>query len=294
MLRIFISYSRENRPIVESLVNDLNGLGHNVWIDEKLKGGQGWWNEILSQIRKCDLFVFSLSKEIEKSHACGLELKYAEDLGKRILPILIGDNVSIDRFPKSISQTQYVDYRKNDKDATIKLINALQNLSPAPSLPDSLPIPPEVPISYIYELKNKILESASLSFSEQAELVTKLKHRIKDAKESNEQADIRYLLLELKKRDDLYAKVGSDIDDVLHKLPVQGIDKSTISPPPTATKPPPSTQGNRPAAAPLGTQATPRSNKGRNILVLVVAAIIVFVCFCIFLSILPCFGPYGC
>src|SRR5580704_16598418 len=51
MARIFISYSRESQGIVEELVQDLNDDGHENWFDQRLTGGQEWWDKILSEIR---------------------------------------------------------------------------------------------------------------------------------------------------------------------------------------------------------------------------------------------------
>ena len=61
MSRIFISYSSKNRALVEALANDLETLGHEIWFDKELSGGQSWWDQILQGIRACDLFVFALT-----------------------------------------------------------------------------------------------------------------------------------------------------------------------------------------------------------------------------------------
>jgi hypothetical protein len=289
MLRIFISYSRDNQTIVESLANDLVNLGHYVWIDQRLKGGQEWWNEILTQIRGCDLFIFSLSPEIEKSQACSLELNYASALGKLILPVLIADNVSMNLFPEIISKKQYVDYRKRDKDAAIKLFNALQNLPPPIPLRVPLPKAPDVPISYIDKLKEEIVTTKPLSFSEQAEIVTKLKYRIG---ESKEHSDIRYLLIEFKKRDDLYAKVNSDIDDLLSKIPNQ----AGKVPETAKYKAPETYQPSIPRDEKKSSNQTTNSKSGRkgvSIVVIVIISVIVIACLCMFLNYILSIFSYG-
>ena len=173
MLKVFISYSRKNQNAVEVLAKDIEELGHSVWIDQRLKGGQEWWNEILHRIRDCDLFVFALSQEIEKSKACGLELGYAHDLGKIILPVLITENVSMNLFPDTVSTKQYVDYRVPDKSSTIKLSNALNSLPSPPPLPQPLPEPREVPLSYLDKLKDEIKTTKTLSFEEQTAIIIK-------------------------------------------------------------------------------------------------------------------------
>jgi hypothetical protein len=42
----------------------------NVWFDDNLHGGQPWWEEILSQIAICDIFVYLLSSESIASEYC--------------------------------------------------------------------------------------------------------------------------------------------------------------------------------------------------------------------------------
>ena len=63
MSTIFISYNRKSGAIVKSLVDDIDALGHKPWFDQDLSGGHQWWEEILKQIRECDVFIFILSPE---------------------------------------------------------------------------------------------------------------------------------------------------------------------------------------------------------------------------------------
>ncbi len=112
MPRFFICYSSQNKDKVKALVDDIQDLGYNVWFDEELSGGLEWWDEILVNIRKCDIFMFALSPEsLDHSPACKRELKYATDLHKTILPVSVADGVSIKQFPPVLSKKQVIDYR---------------------------------------------------------------------------------------------------------------------------------------------------------------------------------------
>ena len=136
MANIFISYNRKNRSIADALSTDLEALGHTTWLDEKLSGGQLWWNEILERIRKCDVFVFVLDRESLSSAACSSEYNYADALGKPILPIRVSPEVSL---PAALSVIQSVDYSEHDRSAAFELARALGAIKPAPALPDPLP-----------------------------------------------------------------------------------------------------------------------------------------------------------
>jgi hypothetical protein len=60
MAKIFISYDRASKDVVEQLVQDLADDDHEIWFDQQLTGGQKWWN-ILSEIRHCEIFVAVLT-----------------------------------------------------------------------------------------------------------------------------------------------------------------------------------------------------------------------------------------
>ena len=208
----FISYSRPSRDLVRELAKDLEGLGHTVWLDDDLSGGQAWWNTILAQIRACEVFVFSLTPDSLDSQACALEYTYAARLGKPILPILQADGVSMNVLPADLSAIQFVDYRRQDRGAVLALVKALSSLPAPRPLPDPLPDPPPVPLSYLGDLKNQIEAATPLTFEQQTALVLKLKER---ARQRESRDDARALLEALRRRDDLYAKVATEIDSVL-------------------------------------------------------------------------------
>src|SRR6266850_5457044 len=146
---IFISYCRESGAIVKTLADDLEALGHSAWFDHDLNGGRAWWDQILAQIRECDLFVFALSSEALASTACTREWGYASDLGKPILPVLAADGVPTNLLPPRLSKIQFVDYRKQDRDSAFGLARALRSVPPPAPLPEPLPPAPEAPVSYL-------------------------------------------------------------------------------------------------------------------------------------------------
>lgn len=216
MASVFISYGREDAAKVGSLADDIGGLGHQVWFDQDLTGGQAWWDHILKSIRQYDVFVFALSPASLDSPACKLEYTYAAQLRKSILPVLVAEGVSVELLPSSLAQLQYVDYRREDKNALKALAKALAGLPPPLPLPEPLPEPPAAPVSYLSSLSELIDAQRPLSFDEQTAVVLRLKHGLRDDSTNPELA--RALLRKLRSRDDLYAKVGEEIDDLLRAL----------------------------------------------------------------------------
>ena len=213
MSKIMISYNRKSEAIIRILVKHLEEQGHTVWFDQDLSGGQVWWDQILAEVRECDIFVFALSPEALKSTACKREYKYADDLRKPILPILVTGGVSIKLLPPALSQIQYVDYRKQDIGTANRLARALSSIPSPMPLPDPLPNPPQIPTSYLGSLAEKVrTTSEQLSFAEQSSLVFELKRALRNLETAD---DTHKLLVELRKRRDLFATIAEEIDELL-------------------------------------------------------------------------------
>ena len=84
MSSIFISYSRLSEHVVKELVQDIEKLGHEVWFDQELSGGQKWWDQILAAVRRCDVFIFVLDQSSLNSVACKSEYGYANELNRHL------------------------------------------------------------------------------------------------------------------------------------------------------------------------------------------------------------------
>jgi len=225
-MNIFLSYNRHSQPVVKSLAADIEAMGHEVWFDHQLSGGRPWWEQILSKVRECSVFVFVLDPVALNSTACKREWGYAAVLGKPILPILVAEGVSTNLLPPALSEIEFVDYRAQDREAVFRLARAMNNLPPAAALPDPLPAPPDAPISYLGSLGEKV-DVATLNYEEQSALVVDLKQGLRDEATSG---DAETLLRKLRKRRDLFATIAEEIDELL------GSAKKAIPPPPS---PPP-------------------------------------------------------
>jgi hypothetical protein len=236
MEKIFVSYSRINADLVTQMIQDLKAVGIDPWHDQTLTGGQRWWDNILAQIRNCDAFIFALSTESLESEACMSELNYASELGKVIFPVLVAEGVNVNLLSHPLNEIQVMDYRPQDKNAAFALVKGINKAPPSTPLPDSLPTPPPVPVSYLTTLKDRINTGGALDPQEQKALVFELEAGLREGRSPNE---IRDLLLSLKRRDDLLAKVANMIDVALESIdnPPEGPDTVGLSRPTPAPQP---------------------------------------------------------
>ena len=90
MSDVFVSYSRENKVFARRLTDRLVQENKESWVDwiGIPKTAPNWWTEIKTGIENADSFVFIMSPASMASVVCNLEVDYAIELGKRIIPIV--------------------------------------------------------------------------------------------------------------------------------------------------------------------------------------------------------------
>jgi hypothetical protein len=209
---VFVSYSRQNEAVVQSLVGSLRAFGHDVWFDRLLAGGQPWWDEILRKIQGGEVFLFALAPDSLNSEACRRELSYAVALGKPILPVLVANGVSMNLLPSGIARLQIVDVTRSP-DASFTAARIVEGLPRSPPLPTSLPRPPEIPQSYLVGIQDDVDFPGVLDAERQGAIVLRLKHALRTPETSS---DAVIVLRRMQSRRDLLAFVGAEIEELLN------------------------------------------------------------------------------
>ena len=225
MQGVFLSYARVDANRASQLAEDIRALGFNVWIDKELSGGQMWWDEILSQIRHCDILVFSVSDASCRSQACMRELSYAESLGKTVIPVLVDDGVAMGALPPNLGKRQLVEFLDEERGSALRLARSLRNAQVSRPLPSPLPEPPEVPLSYLGKIA-LVLNQESLSLQEQS---LDLKEGLND---KSTHQDALQIMQRLARRRDLFALISKEVDRLLASQDSLETDKAIQTTPP--------------------------------------------------------------
>ena len=89
MSRIFVSYSRQDKAVVARLVAVIKKDGHDVSMDDAIKGGAFYREKLAEAIEAAEIFVIVLSKRSIDSDEVRAELEIAADEKKPIIPVLV-------------------------------------------------------------------------------------------------------------------------------------------------------------------------------------------------------------
>lgn len=208
-MTVFLSYAHQDAEVVNALRQNLEDMGHTVWIDETLYGGQMWWDEILLQIRQSHVFVLVVSRSSLASEACLAEASYATAVLRNFVPVRI-DDVDMTAAPKLLRDTQHIEFKVNDAQSVIAIAKALNSVPAAVALPDPLPPAPQTPQSY-RDRYAALLSTEPLSLDDQLNYFVRLTVDIDTA--NSEEA--LQLLRVLHDREDLSWKVRQRIDRFL-------------------------------------------------------------------------------
>lgn len=131
---VFLSYAREDKDFVEhQLTRALVARDKDVWIDvEDIRGGASDWRaSVWAGIESATVMVFVLTPDSLASRVCGEELQRADELNKRIIPVL---RRSVDGLPvpPALGRPNWIYARAaDDFDASVTALVAALELDEA-------------------------------------------------------------------------------------------------------------------------------------------------------------------
>ncbi len=265
MRKLFVSYARENKRDIDQLVEHLNMMGYSTWVDEALRGGQDWWQEILQRIADSDAFIATISHAALNSTACQRELDWAEALGKPVVPVAIEPRALA--LPSRIVRRQIINYSRPEERAldALRLQGGLATLPPAPPLPEPLPEPPAPPLSYLTNLVDLATKADPLDYEQQHQVLLQLETALRST-DPEERRGGHDIMERFSSRRDIYADVDRTIDRLrsLADVSESVATKEQRKPSPPETKmrfSPPTVRRDKPTSP----EAIPNQNVLRHV-----------------------------
>lgn len=108
-LRVFISYARsDGSGFAEELMAGLEAAGFDPFLDRHdIGGGEDWEARLISLLQQADTVVYVLTPASVRSERCAWEIKQAEALSKRVIPVVAIDVPEADT-PEPLRRLNYV------------------------------------------------------------------------------------------------------------------------------------------------------------------------------------------
>jgi hypothetical protein len=107
---IYVSFSNKDISIVQPILNELNALNLNFWIDdEHIEAGESWVDTIEDALNEASVYVLLMSPDFVASEWSMYELGHAITAFKRtgatLVPVIIREVA----MPIAVSNIQYLD-----------------------------------------------------------------------------------------------------------------------------------------------------------------------------------------
>jgi hypothetical protein len=83
----FVSYARKDADFIGKVIQYFDRTGINYWHDDSIDPGNKWEEKLEERIANCSVLIACLSQEFQLSKYCRRELKFADLIGKPIVPI---------------------------------------------------------------------------------------------------------------------------------------------------------------------------------------------------------------
>lgn len=121
--RIYVSYTTADNKVAEDLVRVLSREGMHVRHDPKaIHAGDSIREAIHSAIDSADVMIVLFSSATEHSKWQELELRYALEHEKRIIPVLL-EKVTL---PELVQDLRYIDFARNREEVVRELLDAVE------------------------------------------------------------------------------------------------------------------------------------------------------------------------
>ena len=114
MTKLFFSYSRKDSDAARKIIQALNDLNYDTWVDWKdISPAADWMEQILRGIESADAFIFLVSPDSIISDVCKVEVSHAAKNNKRIIPVVVRDADPKEAI-ETVRNLNWIFVRQND------------------------------------------------------------------------------------------------------------------------------------------------------------------------------------
>lgn len=132
-MKVFISYTQQDKKHADLIADKLRGAGHEVWYDGwKIKAGDNLLEKINQGVKEVDAFIIIISKDSLSSkwsmhEYSALAFGELSSPSTRIIPVLVDKST----VPQYLARYQYVDLSENLDRGLNEILGFLSDKPPA-------------------------------------------------------------------------------------------------------------------------------------------------------------------
>ena len=124
---VFVSYSRKDVEKAKQVCGFLDAIGFTYWLDtQMINGGQSYKAMIVNAIDHSDVLLFISTENSNASDWCQMEVGYALENRKPVIPLRLDDAQFGDEIRLDLSRRDYIDLSQGVESARQRLKNALE------------------------------------------------------------------------------------------------------------------------------------------------------------------------
>jgi len=106
----YVSYSTAETDLQNKIINALAHKNITTWIHSRdIEKGADFYEAIKDGVQQANNFLYFISNEAVESENSNIELKYAMEYNKRIIPVLL-EKTDSKKIPDIIKKLQYIDF----------------------------------------------------------------------------------------------------------------------------------------------------------------------------------------
>jgi hypothetical protein len=122
---IFLSYSRADHQLAQRFVEAAATRGVSVWFDDQIEGGENWREKIVEALGSAEALVILFSERSNQSTQLIKELALADNLRKRVVPVLISNCEPRGAYLYELASLNWINIHPNPETRLAGLVDTL-------------------------------------------------------------------------------------------------------------------------------------------------------------------------